>query len=147
MGRPHRIRYVEGIPNFTYFQPRDESFQKGFEVVLTIAEFEALRLKHHEGKTQVECAELMHVSQPTFSRILDLAHKKITEALIHGKAIRIEGGSIGLKKFFIGYGCVTCLNEWKDPKASEENKKSVKCPKCKSERIYILKREIMQRDF
>ena len=146
MGRPHRIRHVEKIPDFTYFTPRNDSFQKGYEVVLTIAEFESLRLKHFEGKTQVECAELMNVSQPTFSRILELAHKKITDALIYGKGIRIEGGPIGIKKIFIGYGCLDCLNEWEDEQASEINKESVICPKCKSKKSYFLKKEIIQQD-
>ena len=144
MGRPHRIRYVERFPDFTYFKPQSDSFKKGFEVILTVAEFEALRLKHHERKTQIECAELMNVSQPTFSRILDLAHKKITEALLHGKAIRIAGGSIGIKKLFIGYGCLNCFNEWQDGKASEINKESVVCPECNSKNLYFLKKDMLQ---
>lgn len=147
MGRPHRIRHIERFPDFTYFRPHGDAFQKGFEVILTVAEFEAMRLKHHEGKTQIECAELMNISQPTFSRVLDLAHKKIAEALIHGKAIRIAGGSIGIKKFFLGYGCLNCMNEWEDKQASEINKESIACPACKSKDLYLLKKEIVQKKF
>ncbi len=147
MGRPHRIRYVERFPDFTYFKPHSDTFKKGFEVILTVAEFEAMRLKHHKGKTQMECAEMMNISQPTFSRILDLAHKKITEALIHGKAIRIAGGSIGIKKLFLGYGCLNCMNEWEDKQASEINKESAACPACKSKNLYLLKKEIVQQEF
>ncbi len=143
MGRPHRIRHVERTPDFTYFQPRSDSFKKGYEVVLSIAEFEAMRLRHHQNKKQEECARLMNVSQPTFSRILENAHKKITEALIYGKAIRIEGGPVGIKKVFVGYGCTECLNEWEDESASEKIKISLACPKCSSKNIYFLKKDIV----
>jgi len=146
MGRPQRIRYVEKVPDFTYFKPQSNSFQKGSEVILTIAEFEALRLKHQEGKTQIECAKLMNVSQPTFSRILDLAHKKITEALADGKSIRIEGGPIRIKKIFIRYECLDCLNEWVCEYPSETNKKFTLCPKCKSNKLYFLKKEIANQE-
>lgn len=143
MGRPHKIRHVEKFPEFTYFQPTNASFIKGFEVVLTIAEFEALKLKHFQKKRQQECAEVMNVSQPTFSRILEEAHRKMTEALIYGKAIRIEGGPVGIKKLFIGYGCIDCLHEWEDIKANEKMKTSSGCPKCKSKSTYFLRKNII----
>jgi predicted DNA-binding protein (UPF0251 family) len=143
MGRPYRIRRVSKIPNFTYFQPKSDSFKDGFEEILTIAEFEALRLKHFENKSQIECAKLMNISQPTFSRILDLAHKKLTIALIYGKAIRIEGGPIRIKKEFIGYGCLNCMNEWEDLMAMEKDNISKNCPKCNSSNVYFLKKEIL----
>ena len=56
---------------------------------LSHEELEALRLKNIMDLEQVECAKLMHTSQSTFQRILSSAYKKITEALIKGKAIRI----------------------------------------------------------
>lgn len=56
---------------------------------LSHEELEALRLKNIKDLEQVECAKLMHTSQSTFQRILSSAYKKITEALIKGKAIRI----------------------------------------------------------
>jgi predicted DNA-binding protein (UPF0251 family) len=143
MGRPHRIRFISEIPNYTYFQPKSGSFKEGFEEILTIAEYEALRLKHFENKSQIECAKLMNISQPTFSRILDIAHKKITTALIYGKAIRIEGGPIRIKKLFIGYGCLDCMNEWEDSMANENDNISQICPKCQSKNVYFLKKEII----
>jgi predicted DNA-binding protein (UPF0251 family) len=58
-------------------------------VELTTEEVEALRLKNIEDLDQVECAKKMNTSQSTFQRILCSAYKKITEAFIKGKAIRI----------------------------------------------------------
>jgi len=64
------------------------------EVVLRIDELEAVRLKDLAGLEQEQCAELMGVSQSTLQRTLTAAHTKIAEALVMGKAIRIEGGKV-----------------------------------------------------
>jgi predicted DNA-binding protein (UPF0251 family) len=58
-------------------------------VELTKEEAEALRLKNIKDLGQVKCAKLMNTSQSTYQRILSSAYKKITEALIKGKAIKI----------------------------------------------------------
>jgi predicted DNA-binding protein (UPF0251 family)/predicted Fe-Mo cluster-binding NifX family protein len=62
------------------------------EIVLLVEEMEAIRLKDYLGMEQEECARKMQVSRPTFQRILIEGRAKIAEALIAGKAIRIEGG-------------------------------------------------------
>ncbi len=64
------------------------------EVRLTLDEFEALRLADLEGLYQEQAALRMEVSRPTFGRILDVAHQKVAEALVSGKALRIEGGPV-----------------------------------------------------
>lgn len=63
------------------------------EVVLGFDEIEALRLKDLLLFPQDEAAKAMNVSQPTFHRLLREARRKITDAIVHGKAIRVEGGS------------------------------------------------------
>lgn len=60
------------------------------EIILTRAELEALRLKNLENLDQKDCAQHMEISQPTFHRILLSARKKITDALVNGKAIKLE---------------------------------------------------------
>ena len=62
------------------------------QVVLTMEEFESIRLMDHEGLKQTESAGKMKVSQPTFQRIYESARKKVADAIVNGKAIRIEGG-------------------------------------------------------
>ena len=62
-------------------------------VVLTMDEYEAVRLSDLEGLTQEEAAEKMKIHRSTISRILNSAHQKIADALVNVKAIRIEGGS------------------------------------------------------
>ena len=60
------------------------------EVVLSMPEFEAIRLIDFEGISQVEAGDKMHISQSTLSRILSSGRKKIADAIINGKAIKIE---------------------------------------------------------
>ena len=139
MGRRTRMRHVKNTPNNFYFESeRRDPLLVDF-VGLTVAEFEAMRLKHYISLNQKDSAEKMGVSQPTFSRILDKAHQKITQALIEGKDIRVHGGNINFKKGFKGYGCLNCNEEWEDEIASQE--RTTNCPKCESEKIYYLVRE------
>jgi len=65
------------------------------EVVLELEEVEAIRLADGEGLYQVQAASLMGVSRQTFANILDSAHRKLAEALLHGKALRIERQAAG----------------------------------------------------
>ncbi len=67
------------------------------EVRMTLDEFEALRLADLEGLYQEQAAGQMKVSRPTFSRIIDSAHRKMADALVHGKALRIEGGPVQME--------------------------------------------------
>lgn len=60
------------------------------EINLEMDEFEAIRLRNYEGMYQEKAAERMKISRQTFGRILESAHKKIADAMINGKAIRIE---------------------------------------------------------
>jgi len=62
------------------------------EVVLLPDELEALKLHEIDGLEQIEASEKMKISQPTFARLLGSANKKVAEAIIKGKAIRIERG-------------------------------------------------------
>ncbi len=93
MPRPFIRRRVWFQPGITYFKPAGVRLAGLVDVVITVDEFEAIRLKDSEGMDQGKAAKKMNISQPTFSRLLDTARKKIADALVNGKAIRIEGGS------------------------------------------------------
>jgi predicted DNA-binding protein (UPF0251 family) len=64
------------------------------EVVMSLDEFEALRLADLDALYQEQAAKQMNVSRTTFSRIIDSARRKMADAIVHGKAVRIEGGPI-----------------------------------------------------
>ena len=63
------------------------------EITLNIDEWEAVRLTDFLEMEQIESSKKMGISQPTFHRLLKSARKKLTEAIIKGKAIRVEGGN------------------------------------------------------
>ena len=98
MPRPRRCRRVWFKPNVTYFKPAGVRMVSLEESILTVDEFEAVRLKDLEGLDEETAAKKMSISQPTFNRIVSSARKKIADAIVHGKAIKIFGGNYKLRK-------------------------------------------------
>lgn len=128
MPRPPKYRRVEFEPRITYFKPAGIPKCKLQELTLNVEELEAIRLKDKEGLEQEECAERMHVSRPTYQRILMSAREKIADAIIEGKAIRIEGGNYRLATEMIK--CAACQYEFEIPLGCGYRQRFVKCPKC-----------------
>ena len=89
MVRPRLFRRIRFNPNVTYFKPQGIQMRFLDVIELTAEEMEALRLKNIKDLSQEEAAKMMNTSQSTFQRILSSAYKKVTEALIKGKAIKI----------------------------------------------------------
>jgi predicted DNA-binding protein (UPF0251 family) len=89
MVRPRLCRRIRFEPNVTYFKPQGVPMRYLEVVELTTEEVEALRLRNMKDLEQEEAAKKMNTSQSTYQRILSSAYKKITEALIEGKAIKI----------------------------------------------------------
>ena len=81
------------MPDTTYFKPAGIRMTELEETILTVDEYEAVRLKDFENLEQTEAAKKMQISQPTFNRLLSSARKKLADAIINGKAIKIEGGN------------------------------------------------------
>ena len=92
MPRPRKFRRVREMPSFVYFKPRAVPLSELEEVILSVDEFEALRLKDLENLDQTEAAKRMKIHQSTFQRTIVRARGKVTDALVNGKAIKIEGG-------------------------------------------------------
>lgn len=89
MPRPRLCRKIRFNPNIVYFKPQGVPMRMLDEIELTAEELEALRLKNAKDLDQSEGAKLMKTSRSTFQRILSSAYKKITKALVEGKAIKI----------------------------------------------------------
>jgi predicted DNA-binding protein (UPF0251 family) len=126
--RPQNPRWIRGVPQQTWFKPAAVPMRVLREVVLTLDEVEALRLADLEGLYQEQAAERMRISRQTLGRILASAHKKLAEALIRGKAIRVEGGSVtiqGQREF----ECFACGHAWKEPFGTGRPEA---CPQCGS---------------
>jgi uncharacterized protein len=90
MPRPRLCRKINFDLKVRYFKPQGIPLRFLDEVELSLEEMEAIRLKNVEGLEQIEAAEKMKTSQSTFQRILASANKKIAEALVLGKAIKIH---------------------------------------------------------
>jgi predicted DNA-binding protein (UPF0251 family) len=105
------------------------------EVNISIEEAEALRLKDLEGLEQEQGAQRMSISRPTFQRVLASARKKLADALLHGKAIRIDGGNFAMdeSRFRCAEG-----HEWSLPFESVVSGYPGFCPTCNTEEIMSL---------
>jgi uncharacterized protein len=126
MPRPRCIRTVNGPPDYLLFKPAGVPVSRLEEIVLTVDEFEALRLADRQGLYQDEAADLMNISRQTFGRIIQSARHKTATALADGKALRIEGGTVTMieKRSF---QCDGCGNAWQEPFGTG---RPSSCPQC-----------------
>jgi len=104
MPRPRLRRRVWVEPNVTYFKPAGVRMIDLEESILTVDEFEAVRLKDLGGLDEETAAKKMNISQPTFNRLVTSARKKIADAIVNGKAIKIEGGVYKMVGRGMGFG-------------------------------------------
>lgn len=130
MPRPTKWRQVDFLPEVTFFQPSIGCARQIDEVCLSVEEMESIRLKDKEGLQQEECAMRMNISRPTFHRVLESARKKIANALILGKAIRIKGGYFEISKHY--FRCCEDGHEWNVQFDPLVNSIPLTCPRCKS---------------
>ncbi|MBW3012108.1 DUF134 domain-containing protein [Candidatus Woesearchaeota archaeon] len=96
MPRPRRCRRVWFEPGVTYFKPAGIRMAGLDHAILSVDEFEAIRLKDLEGMEQEAAASKMNISQPTFARLVRAARRKVADAIVNGKAIKIEGGNYSM---------------------------------------------------
>jgi len=94
MSRPCRCRRIRCRPDTNYFKPRGIPLDALEEVNLTLDELEAVRLADLSELYQEDAAKKMNISRQTFGNIINSAHKKIADALLNAKALKIEGGNI-----------------------------------------------------
>lgn len=97
MVRPRKNRSVGFNPEIDYFKPRGIPLVHLEEVRLAVDEREAIRLSDLLDMSQEEAGRQMGVSRATFGRIIQRARKTVADALINGKAIRVEGGNYQIK--------------------------------------------------
>jgi len=90
MSRPKKCRCVGYNPSVYYFKPRRIPLVHLEEISIRLDELEAIRLADYEGLYHEDAAQKMKISRATFGRILDEARHKVAEAIIQGKALKIE---------------------------------------------------------
>ena len=98
MSRPVKWRKVCSLPESDLFGPLNASGSDKDTVVMTVEEYETIRLIDLEAMTQEECAERMQVARGTVQSIYKEARQKIAQAIVIGHRLRIEGGTYQLYK-------------------------------------------------
>jgi len=130
MPRPQKCRRVAYLPPVTYFKPAGIPLGSLEEVVLTVEEAEALRLKDIEGLEQGESAEKMNISRSTFQRVLASARQKIADAILNGKAVNIKGGN-----FEMAFHRFRCRRGHEWDLATPVDATPESCPTCSTEDV------------
>lgn len=95
MPRPKKPRFVSGYPAIAAFVPQGVPVTG--ELFLSVEELEAIRLSDFERLDQESAANLMQVSRQTYGRILSNARGIVGEALVTGKALKVEGGTYEMR--------------------------------------------------
>ena len=109
MSRPRKWRKVCCLPESNRFGPLNVPINHENFIIMSVDEYETIRLIDMEGFTQEECAKQMNIARTTVQGIYNDARKKLAESLVKGKVLRIEGGDYmlcdGLEK---SCGCGGC---------------------------------------
>jgi len=131
MPRPCKFRRIGCGPIHNYFKPRGIPLFELEEVVLQLDELEAVRLADLDSLYHEKAALRMKISRQTFDRILSKAHSAIADAIINGKAIKIEGGNVMTSERT--FQCLGCNHRWSLPYGTGRPEA---CPSCQSKNIH-----------
>ncbi|MGH4125402.1 MAG: DUF134 domain-containing protein [Clostridium sp.] len=96
MARPRKWRRVCNLPGVNKFGPIGISENECEQIIMTVEEYETIRLMDLSGLNQAETAEAMGVARSTVQRIYDDARRKFADSLVNGKVLVIEGGDYKL---------------------------------------------------
>lgn len=111
MARPKKCRRVCEFPQNMMFLP-ESAQNKAPEIILTIDEYESIRLIDKEGLSQERCGKRMQVARTTVQQIYADARKKLADMLVGGLPLRIEGGDYQLCNGDSGTrGCKGCYRQ------------------------------------
>ena len=95
MPRPRKCRRVCSLPSISGVMPVGEG-KTGEDLVMSVDEYETIRILDWEGRTQEECAAQMNIARTTVTGIYLSARKKLADMLVNGKGLVIEGGDFAL---------------------------------------------------
>lgn len=132
MARPEKNRNVLTPPSFNNFKPSGVRAVELQQVMLTLDEYEALRLADYDGLDHQQAAKKMDISRPTFSRLIAKARQKMAEFIIEGKSLQIEGGAVHFSENMIL--CLDCGARYQ----VAFSKRHIICPECGSENFQDL---------
>ena len=111
MPRKVKCRKVCHYPQTLEFLPQNNDAEQE-PIILTVDEYEAIRLIDRRGMSQEQCAAFMQIARTTVQRIYETARKKLADFVVEGRPLRIEGGDFRLcNGSSTGCGCVDCFKQ------------------------------------
>lgn len=111
MPRKVKCRKVCHYPQTLEFLPQNNNAEQE-PIVLTVDEYETIRLIDRRGMSQEQCATFMQIARTTVQRIYETARKKLADFVVEGRPLRIEGGDFRLcNGSSTGCGCVDCFKQ------------------------------------
>ncbi len=140
MRGPYRKRMILQPPQVKNFKPSGVPRRMLESVTLNVDEYEAIRLADHLGLEHQEAAEQMHISRPTFTRLIERARHKVAAVLVEGKELIIEGGNVDFINN-LSY-CKDCGETF----SKNSNQEIERCPDCGSENIESLNHQFISNE-
>lgn len=111
MPRRVKCRKVCHYPQTLEFLPQNNDAEQE-PIILTVDEYETIRLIDRRGMSQEQCAAFMQIARTTVQRIYETARKKMADFVVEGRPLRIEGGDFRLcNGSSTGCGCVDCFKQ------------------------------------
>jgi predicted DNA-binding protein (UPF0251 family) len=129
MPRPKRHRRLQGPPMGYGFRPLRKNLDENQQVQLLFEEYESLRLADYQNLSQEEASREMGVSRPTFTRIYDVARKKMVQALVENKVLKVAGGNVEFEHEW--FRCLKCDTTFRESTITHGEE----CPVCHSHDI------------
>jgi len=136
MVRPAKKRTVAKPPKISGLKPIGVPGKLLDKIPLSIDEYEAIRLSDYEGLGHKAAAVEMHISRPTFTRLLQSAHHKIAQVIVDVKDLILEGGNYSFARVL-----VRCLDCQTVSDIGTEHGTDNSCPECHSQNILCLNNE------
>jgi predicted DNA-binding protein (UPF0251 family) len=129
MPRTEKQRLVETPPLQFKFKSLGKN-NTNLKIELHLDEFEAIRLADLLQLTHSEAAKIMGISRPTFTRLLEKAHKKTSAFFIDGGELEIKGGKIMFSSNV--YCCRTCHRPF-----CWDSESTPVCPNCSGKEALV----------
>lgn len=122
----YRKRIVKEPPHLDLFKPVGASMRTAKKIIMNLDELEALRFADYRQLAHLEASQKMNISRPTFTRLINKARHKLSQVLLEGCVLKIEGGNVEFRGTV--HQCQDC---------GESSKQSVEapleeCPECGS---------------
>jgi len=132
MPRRKKNRIVCNPPLYTEFKPVGIRSRQLARTVLTLDEYEAVRLADGLRMSHADAAEEMEISRSTFTRLIEQARRKVADFLTTGKLLCVSGGNIHFRRNIIR--CLNCGHMFN----TELSSSPAECPSCGSETLVDL---------